>query len=211
MDENLTDLPNNWNKLDKGFSGVLWVTPGTTPDSSVLFDGLLVAELGNGIVWKAKRNQAGGFDKVYIKYPWIMSATTTVPWNIQGNTGNPYGFQDYDAAGSLNADAGLLSGGQLSLPFKGIYNWNCYFRWENDGGPGGQRSVSMALNGVNTLNEYEVIRPTTAYPGNYVSMSIKGSNLYNAGTKMDLRVWKDTAGTLNTKAHLTIALLRMVP
>lgn len=210
LDENLTDLPNNWNKLDKGFSGVLWVTPGTTPDSSALFDGLLVAELGNGIVWKARRNQAGGFDKVYIKYPWVMSATTTSTWGLQSTSPTPYGIWDYDAAGSLNADAGLLSNGTLTLPFKGLYNWNTYVRWENDGGGSGQRSVSMALNSINNNGEYEVVRPVTGLNGNQVCMNMRGSSLYNAGTTMQLRAWKDTAGTLNTRAHHTIALIRIV-
>jgi hypothetical protein len=115
----------DWKRLDEGFAGVTWVTPGTVPDETILYDGMLVAEDGTGKVWRAVRNTSGGFSRLFIKFPWVYvgSTTFTAPHASSSFWGTvPIDSRCCNAgSGDLNAQAGLI------IPLKGIYEIITYF------------------------------------------------------------------------------------
>lgn len=211
LDENLNDLPANWDRLDRAFAGVIWVTPGTVPDNTVLFDGAMIAEIGNGIVWRAQKNQAGGFDKKYIKYPWVISVKSSV---VSPTAQEPvfvqWPLQNFDAAGSLNSTAADVTAlGEVVCPVKGLYGWAMYMRWEAGDTTPGSRSVAMRMNGNQDNNNTERIQRTATSQNNQLSLMMRGNFLWDAGTKLDFATWRNSGGpNLQMSSHFTMALIR---
>src|SRR6476659_5725473 len=67
----VTPLNTNADLIDK-FLPCILVNDGVTPPTGDLYDGVLVKERNSGIIWEARKNGGGTYDKIYVSYPYQM-------------------------------------------------------------------------------------------------------------------------------------------
>ena len=142
-----------WERLDEAFAGVTWVTPGTIPDESTLYDGMLVAENGTGKIWRAIKTESGAYTQFFIKYPWAYYGEVGT-FQAAHNSWLYWGTAPVEARcfNSGTADLDYQSG--LIIPLKGIYEFNCHMRLGTETDNYG--AISHRINGVIDENSHGV-------------------------------------------------------
>lgn len=190
MSDEVDAQRREWNRLDEAFSGVTWVTPGTVPDESILYDGMLVAEDGTGRVWRATRNPSGGFSRLFIKYPWtyVGSASFTAAHsNVMSYWGTePLLTRCWNAGSeSLNALSGLI------IPLKGIYEIVTYF--STAAPPTSFAGTTHVINGTPDVTSHEVVTENVPITGGSFVQS-KGNRLLERGDVIFPGYWQYSDG-----------------
>src|SRR6478609_4128038 len=91
--------------LDK-FAPCILVNDGVTPPTGDLYDGALVKERTSGIIWEARKNGGGTFDKVYVRYPLQFRGATAAISYSSGTIYQACGFSSF--TGGKNASSGNI-------------------------------------------------------------------------------------------------------
>jgi hypothetical protein len=148
-DDGIDPMVPNFTRLDKVMP-LLWVADGVTPTDLELYDGAIVGEMTSGKVWVAKKNVGGTFDKRWIRYPYLFSASSTGPFGTV--TAVPYagGFLTYDTGPNLvvNSTISQLVSQHWVCPQTGIYNIKLGSSWAVSAV--GIRALILELNGAST-------------------------------------------------------------
>ena len=76
-------IDSNMDLIDKAV-GARMVSAGVIPPANELYDGLIVNERDTGKTWVASSNQAGGYDRAWIRYPWALD-TQSLGFTINRN------------------------------------------------------------------------------------------------------------------------------
>jgi hypothetical protein len=176
--------------------GCILVNDGVTPATGDLFDGAIVKEKTSGIIWEARKNGGGTFDKVYVRYPFTFRGNTVNQAVATGTTFSAIGYANY--SGGKNSSAANISGGLFVVPVKGI--WSIHLKASYTANVTGSRALTGRLNGSNmngNVDYYEVIGLSTAlgsFAGHlewHVDMTLSVGDTFCAG------VWQDSGGNLN--------------
>lgn len=210
MDDELDAMRDNWNKLDTSYTGVIWVTPGTVPDSDILFNGAIVAERETGKVWQAQKNNNGIFEKKWIKYPWCYVGNTLnypMPNSNFVELGR-YGVVNFDALSSINSVSDA-PGSDITVPITGLYSGVYAARFESAGNlNAGHRQVSLLINGAIEANNYQTFKVPNPNWGWITDHYVPFNRKFEAGTSVILSVRQNSGVTLNVSASFSIALVR---
>jgi hypothetical protein len=205
MQDELDAQVPNWQRIDSAYSGALWVTPGTIPDQSILYDGLIVAERETGKVWRAQKNALGNFEQKWIKYPWLISATRSDAVFGNGVADHEWGFSGVDAAMCINASIADIESTRIIMPIDAIYTIRCRVGWSNGGN---YRSLKLAIDGVVDTNNTETIVgswPEFPYPQNNLNMTRKMFK----GQTLCMGLWQNhTDSNVALDARMEVAVLR---
>jgi hypothetical protein len=151
--DDLDALRDNWDRLDQGFSGVIWVPNDTIPDLSILYDGARVAEIASGKVWRAQKNVDGSYTRKWIKYPWIFTASFVQTNFPTGIVDSPWPYSTIESQ-CVNSGAADLVNGRLVIPVRGIYTGKISGLWSQGTG---NRSQKLAVGAVILTNDSETI------------------------------------------------------
>lgn len=145
-----SNIPLNTNSdlLDK-FLPCILVNDGVTPPTGDLYDGALVKEKTSGIIWEARKNGGGTYDKVYVRYPFIYDGGTYTSQAV-ANNGWPnfitVGVATTDTAACKNSSAANISAGKFVVPVKGIYQVSLLIDYV--GNATGNRGICLEVNGA---------------------------------------------------------------
>jgi hypothetical protein len=197
----------NWDALDSA-QGVIWVAADVIPSSAQLYDGAIVAEITTGKVWRAERDLNGNFIRKWIKYPWLIVASSTGPITSTAVAENELGYTAVSTIDSVNANRNDLIDGRAIAPIKGIYSGVDIMRWEATGSTaGGLRSHRMKINSTTYPEETETLEA----PGrlNQAFNLCFFTFVLNPGDGVSSTVWQNSAGSqANTTHRLAMALVR---
>lgn len=217
MSDELTACRDNWDRLDSSYSGAIWVTPGTIPDSSILYDGAIVAESTTGKVWRARRNANGSFKQEWIKYPWLWSGgrdgtyLTASTWTRFAMTADQM-ITDQ----CVNSDSGDLSpDGSVIVPIDAVYVFCLRIKFPAvSGNISGVRGITIALNNdtspiVPTEEAKHIRNPCQAVnPGMYHHV-LSGIKYLAKGTRLIPGAYNSGAaysGANTIQSHLFVAV-----
>lgn len=199
--DDLNALRENWDRLDQSYSGVIWVSDGTIPDNSILYDGAIVGETNSGKVWRAEKQADGSYIRKWIKYPWLITATSSVATFGNDIADHAWGYTDVDPGHSVNASASDLVATRIQLPVDGVYAIKSRADWWNSTG---QRSLKLCVNNsFDTVNS-EIITESIASWSN-VQCNYFTTRRFKAGDQICAGVWQGgptTAVTLNLRMEV---------
>jgi len=206
MDDELDAQVPNWERLDTSFAGAIWVTPGTIPDNTILYDGALVAERETGKVWRAEKNVLGNFEQKWIKYPWMIMAVRTGSSFPTGVSDHEMGFSDVVQYMCVNSSAADLLETRIVVPIDAIYAIRIWCQW---GGLGGYRSLKLYTElAVDTSNTESIVGswPHFPYPQNYINLTRK----LQKGWRVCAGLWHNS-GTDNINYDLRMEVAVVTP
>ena len=204
----VTAINNNSDLLDK-FMPCILVNDGVTPPTGDLYDGALVKERNSGIIWEARKNGGGTYDKVYVRYPFLLVAADTGNPN-QSNGTTFLGATAMTWQSGKNSSAANISGGKVVIPIKGIYSVWCKTAFASNGA--GDRSVSLEVNLTNLVGyDFEATSAGSSSGGQAWHGDITASFLFNAGDVLTVTAWQNSGAPLNRPySRLRIALIEPV-
>ena len=192
-------LNTNSDLLDKFFPYIL-VNDGVTPPTGDLYDGAAVKERTSGIIWEARKNGGGTYDKVYVRYPYSFAAyhnTTPV-----GRTTDVWpnfvdsGYNTIISALCKNSSASDLSSDKWKVPIKGIYQLLLRNGWA--GSAGGVRGICLRINGTNIItgpnNTTKEVNSTSGSSDTLVDIAIP--YLLNANDLVTAGAYQRSGGTI---------------
>lgn len=201
-------LNANFDIIDK-FLGCILVNDGVTPPTGDLFDGALVREKTSGILWEARKNGGGTFDKVYIRYPYHFegdSNTKTVTDNSNGSLG--FDTSLFVAGDNKNASVANINGsGEWVCPIRGIYlmNFNVGFA----ANASGIRGVRWSFNGTWILdNTSQVIQSPVSGVNTYMHWG--RSKLFAQGDRVLVGAYQNSGLNIAVRGTATIDMLEPV-
>lgn len=158
-DVDIDVLNDNADRIDQ-MIGCILVNDGVTPSTGDLFDGAIVKERTSGIIWEARQNGGGTFDKVYIRYPFFFKGTSSGNQTITSAAGTVQANIATFVSGK-NSSASQISSNRFVVPVKGLYSVHLSMAWTANAT--GQRYLHYMLNGsVVTGDEYAKIENATA-------------------------------------------------
>jgi hypothetical protein len=191
VNDGLTAQEDNWDRLDQAFSGVIWVQPGTIPDTSILYDGALVAESLSGKVWRAEKQLDGNYAQKWIKYPWLLSAKRTGATFADGIADHEWGLDNVDAAQCVNANINDIVDTRINIPLDGIYAIKMRIGWSN-----GTllRSMKLVINSVFDTSNTEVIVESQAYFP-YPQTNFFTTRFLKKNDKLAMGMWQNSTFT----------------
>jgi hypothetical protein len=210
MGDELTSCRPNWDRLDKS-QGAIWVAPDVIPDSSLLYEGAIVAERQTGKVWRAERDLNGRLVRKWIKYPWVLTGFTNfdVPYNFTLTAEQAmYGCVNLNLPQCKNAGPADVDVNQrLITPIAGIYE-GVFLLSFNNTALYDQRYVTLLINGNNDSNNYDNYRLGNQYYY-YTSMHCIRFNLFvAAGTGFSLSVRHNGGGAIPTTGSFIMTCVR---
>lgn len=200
-------INTNMDILDE-FSGCILVNNGVTPSAGDLFDGAIVKERTSGIIWEARENGGGGFDKIYIRYPLhfqgYKAAAQTVATSTSFVTMN---IDSVNTSFCKNTSSSEIVSNRFVVPVKGIYTF--YLRLGFAANATGERAIGFELNGVTVPGDEYTSTMTGASAGAAVSakLSIVSTTLCNVGDDIGISGWQNSGGNLDTTAIFLKAAL----
>lgn len=212
IDDEMSAMRAAWDRLDQAYSGAIVVNPGVQPDDSVLYDGAIVAERGTGIIWRAQRNNAGAFEKRYIKYPWVISvAQGNNNVNSNATVWLPWGYDTVEANG-VNSSSGDLVNFRLVIPQTGIYVGRDMVTWSST--PSAHYAHTLWRNDNNGTGPiyndwYESTWPYGIDTGGLTTVVPINEKLYKGDT-ICAGIWQDSGGIRSNFHRLQLSLLRLV-
>lgn len=190
-DDSLNACRENWDRLDRSFTGAIWVLPDVIPEDELLFDGALVAEIGTGKVWRAQRNATTGlFDRKWVKYPWTITATFVIENWPNGVSDLPMSFTAVDQDQCVNSSINDIFQGRILLPIDAIYTGKMLARWEQWTGP---RSMKLSLGhtiGVDTVNTEVIDESYASFP--YPTLNYSFTRKFVAGSLPCGSFWQNS-------------------
>jgi hypothetical protein len=211
MDDEMTALRPNWDRLDNTMAGAIWVADGVTPEDNLLFEGALIAEIDSGKVWRAQRNQSGVYEKKWIKYPWCCAAAQSQSIDFGANNvgDHEWGFNYVHPPYSKNASMADLVNSRVRVPINGLYTGTGLCRFGPNAPVDGARSIKIKYNeDVDTVNT-EVIKVPGNNANGFVICTTKFERILNAGDTVVTSVWQSSSQVvIKVQTLMTIALVR---
>lgn len=213
IDDEVSAMRENWYRLDEAYSGAVVVNPGVVPDDSVLYDGCIVSERNTGIVWRAQRNNAGAFEKKYIKYPWSISlAQAPNNFNITSpGIWGAWGYQVFEG-GSINANPSDLVNNRLVIPITGVYVGRDDIHWYN-AGTVNHFAHTLWKNDNNgtapTYNDWYEQTWEAPVDGGDLSTTVPINEKFNKGDTICAGVWQNSDAPRANFHRLQLSLLRV--
>lgn len=199
---------DNWDRLDTAFSRVLWVLPDIIPSAALLFDGCLVGEIGNGKFWRAQRNPStGDFDRKWVKYPWLMFAST--PSIAVASGGIEVGLTTATVARCVNSGQDDIVSNQIVAPETGLYAGILHVDWTASASAG-NRLTQLYVNGVADATYRYVGNPAVAFLSNRCLQTLKWSRNLNKGDKVSSWLVQSSGSNITAGVWMQIALLRVI-
>jgi len=193
----VTPLNTNSDLLDK-FAPCILVNDGVTPPTGDLYDGALVKERTSGIIWEARKNGGGTFDKVYVRYPLHFQGTASATYPVSSSAGvwANMPIDAVNAAYCKNSSAAQIVGARFSAPVKGIYQFTMRLAFVSNGT--GERAIGYEANGVTVTGE-EYINSIVASSsgGQPLKLTIITSTLLGVGDTAGVSGWQNSGGNLN--------------
>lgn len=212
IDDELTALRQNWNRLDSVYSGGLVISPGVTPDESILFDGCIVAEKTTGIIWRAQRNASGVFEKRYIKYPWRMEAyqPTMTVGNGSAGVWIPWGYASV-GNNSVNASSADMVNNRIVIPVTGIYVGTDWLKWHT-GSSSGARALTLSINdesvGVTEADKNECVMCPNNVVNSVTVCQVNFARKFNKGDRVCGAFWQNSGGNADNEHMMTMTLIK---
>lgn len=200
-----TQINNNYDQIDR-VAGCLLVANGYTPPNTDLFDGCIVREKTSGKVWMAQKNVTGGFDQLWLSYPWFAVANFNVPTVPSDLTPRRIGLASISASESWNAPASTLVGtGNLQIPVKGLYQVTVHCNWGNNGT--GNRYI-RPLDSDNFADDLLSVSIMTAVVGNSTIQTITTSKILQAGQLLSIAMWQTSGVNLAPSGKIKYMLIQ---
>jgi len=142
----VTPLNTNADLIDK-FLPCILVNDGVTPPTGDLYDGVLVKERNSGIIWEARKNGGGTYDKIYVSYPYQMYIFGQVSVANATHTVLNLSAANFNSSKSVNASTAQINGSsEFVIPIKGI--WRVHMHYSFDVNATGLRAAGYKLNGT---------------------------------------------------------------
>jgi hypothetical protein len=189
----VTPLNTNADLIDK-FAGCILVNDGVTPPTGDLFDGAIVKERTSGIIWEARKNGGGTFDKVYIRYPFDFAAEQGSP---PINAGSVTTYTTWDSLNTYidgkNSSAANIAAKRFVVPVKGIYYFRFVQTWQANGA--GIRAISLIRNGAGLTGEFETL--SVPNPSFQHENSLQFMMKCDVGDTFTSAGWQNSGGALN--------------
>ena len=201
----VTPLNSNSDLLDK-FMPCILVNDGVTPPTGDLYDGALVKERTSGIIWEARKNGGGTYDKVYVRYPFYMQALDNgTPAQAWGTSYVPANGFTWEAG--KNSSSSQISGGKVKIPLNGSYDvWlKCAF----DSNGTGERSMALELNSTALIGyNYEDVRSGASSGGQACHLTLAFPKQFAANDIIAVTAWQNSGGNLTRRtARINLALI----
>jgi hypothetical protein len=190
------------------WAGCILVNDGVTPATGSLFDGAIVKEKTSGIIWEARKNGGGTFDKVYVRYPAFMSMNNGPVALATGGAYTAVSIGSLITAKNLSA-ANINGSNQFVVPVKGI--WYVRMHASFVANAAGVRAVTLEYNGnVLTIgtgdpNWENVVNNVGA--GFTADCVAHGMLVANVGTTLKPALLQNSGGNLNYQVVTTVALI----
>jgi hypothetical protein len=185
-------LNTNSGLLDK-FMPCILVNDGVTPPTGDLYDGALVKERTSGIIWEARKNGGGTYDKVYVRYPMSFhgywGTTAPVPGSV--TTYTTYGVNTIDASLCKNSSAGNLSGAGgvfFKFPIRGSYSIRMHSKWAANSS--GVRALAMNKNNTVNTGGYEILKNASSVFGTTVNLAF--NQIFEKDDTITPAVWQNS-------------------
>jgi len=194
-------LNTNADLLDK-FMPCILVNDGVTPPTGDLYDGALVKEKTSGKLWEARKNGGGTFDKVWVRYPWNITAFTTGSAVGTGTTFTEWVLTTFSSG--KNSSASDIVAGKIVLPVKGIYRVSWRHKW--DPNSSGQRAARMLVNGVVESDKTEASVASCSALA-FTSLHMYWDHQFDAGTTLSSQLWQNSGGNLNVFIWANVTLV----
>lgn len=216
-DRSVTPLNANAALIDK-FMPCILVNDGVTPPTGDLYDGALVKERNSGIVWEARKNGGGTYDKIYVVYPYqILAYDNTVI--AQGSSSYPTfttrGYTSVTAAQAVNSSSADLVSNNWVAPVKGIYHFNMLATWA--GNATGIRGMVPRVNAVNQTGgggsggDYNMNKEITPWAATDNQLEINFTRLMGGNGTVACAIYQSSGGNLNTNIRaLRVTLVNPV-
>lgn len=206
-------LNANFDIIDK-FLGCILVNDGVTPPTGDLFDGALVREKTSGILWEARKNGGGTYDKVYVRYPFYFQGSMATNVAIAANVSPiEIGLTAVNSSYLKNASAANIVSGRFSAPVKGIYQYYMRMVWAANAA--GDRYIQFMLNGsvVSGATEYQKVQSGASLGGaaQPAVQELVGTTILSVGDQMSVGAQQTSGGSLYvTDLHTKIVLVEPV-
>jgi hypothetical protein len=196
-----TPINANSDLIDK-FMPCILVNDGVTPPTGDLYDGVLVKERTSGIIWEARKNGGGTFDKVWVRYPFMYDGGTYTAISITTNIWPNFtaaGIATTDTALCKNASSANVVSSRLVLPVKGIYDICLTASFA--GNSTGNRGICMELNSsfhitAPNRNTTKEISPPPGGTSDSVN-ELSFSRLFLANDSIAMGVYQNSGVSLN--------------
>lgn len=202
----VTPLNSNSDLLDK-FMPCILVNDGVTPPTGDLYDGALVKERTSGIIWEARKNGGGTYDKVYVRYPFHFVGYTADSNINNGTVFGEWGVSTFE--GGKNSSSANIVSNKFVVPLKGIYNVLWRYRWAPNGS--NARACRMIINssgsGLNDRTELSVNAPASAA---YCGMNMFLPATFNAGDTISAENWQNSGGLLSVFTYVVVQLVEPI-
>jgi hypothetical protein len=202
-----TDITTSFDILDE-FAGCILVNDGVTPGTADLFDGALVKERTSGIIWEARKNGGGTFDKVYVRYPYQYRATTPITDTVgTGAVYGGWGATTVDTAQCKNASAAQKNGSNFWVcPVKGLYSVRLRFCWNANAA--GLRGLKFTLNGTADPEGGEMV--VTPVAGFYTATEVHMLKLLAVNDIVGTQTFQSSGGNLGTAVIYEIDMIEPI-
>lgn len=201
-------IASDMDLLDK-FMPCILVNDGVTPPTGDLYDGALVKERTSGIIWEARKNGGGTYDKVYVRYPFTFNGQTTNQSVSSGTAYQAIGYSTFIAG--KNSSAANISGGLFVAPVKGI--WAIHLKASYTANATGSRALTARLNGANmngNIAWLEVIGLATALGSFDAHLELHHVALLSVGDTLSAGIWQNSGGALNCSHSASYTLIEPV-
>lgn len=201
-------INTNMNLIDQ-WMGCILVNDGVTPATGDLFDGAIVKEKTSGIIWEARKNGGGTFDKVYVRYPYTFKGNTVNQSVATGTTYTAIGYANYSSG--KNSSASQISGGLFVVPVKGI--WAVHLKASYTANVTGSRALTGRLNGSNlnsNVDYLEVIGLATALGSFDAHLEWHTEMLMSVGDTFSAGIWQNSGGNLNCSHSASYTLIEPI-
>lgn len=195
-------INTNSDLLDK-FMPCILVNDGVTPPTGDLYDGALVKERTSGIIWEARKNGGGTFDKVYVRYPFAVKAYRNgATSTTSGTTYQVLGYDTVVTADCKNSSLANFSSTRLVLPVKGL--WGITISGQFGANATGMRALSVEINSSVVLHQQDLRNASSLFETtNWISWTQN----YAAGTTVCGTRWQNSGGAVNVDGWYIYAVL----
>lgn len=203
----VTPLNTNADLIDK-FLPCILVNDGVTPPTGDLYDGALVKERNSGIIWEARKNGGGTYDKVYVRYPFSLQVGKGGQ-SIANATVTEVTFDTSTVNFTKNSSAANINGSnRFVVPIKGIYLLHLHASWAANAT--GLRNLHHNFNGTANAGDLEEVTQTaTAAPSNTKQLTVL-NKLMNANDTYTPSVYQTSGGALNVTCFLQVHMIEPV-
>lgn len=205
----VTPINLNSDTIDS-FMPCILVADGVTPPTASLYDGALVKERTSGIIWEARKNGGGTFDKVYVRYPYVFYAfTTTNSYAISDTTFRNWGWGTYYAGAddSKNSSAADLNGsGFWVCPVKGLYHIKVRNVWATNAAS--SRGSRLMINGsADPNNAQQTLNGQSNGP---TAIELTLDRVFVVGDIVSNQLWQNSGGALNLDANIVVTMVEPI-